>query len=84
MRATLSIVLALGLAASSAMAADSGPLSPGHPAGIKQAQRDDDNTALYLILGAGVIAGIAIAASSGGGGAPATAPGTATSSTTTG
>ena len=62
MRTFLSVVLAT-LLTSSALAAD-GALAPGKPAGVKQAQ-DQDNTLLY-VAGLGLVAaGIAIAASSG-------------------
>jgi N-acetylneuraminic acid mutarotase len=63
----LSSFLALALSASTAIAADVAPLSPGVPAGVKHAQDVGmgDNTWLYVGIGAAVIAGIAIAASSG-------------------
>jgi hypothetical protein len=66
MRLFLSAALATALFASSAFAEDAGaPLSPGKPAGVKQAQ-DQDNT-LIILVGVGLIAGgIAILASSGG------------------
>jgi len=60
----LSCFLALALSTSAAMAADVGPLSPGAPAGVKHAQMEE-NTVLYVLLGAAVVAGIAVAASSG-------------------
>jgi hypothetical protein len=41
------------------------PLAPGKPAGLHNAQVMD-NTVLLVVLGAAVIAGIAVAASSGG------------------
>jgi hypothetical protein len=41
------------------------PLAPGKPAGLHKAQVMD-NTVLLIVLGAAVIAGIAVAASSGG------------------
>jgi hypothetical protein len=78
----LSSFLALALSTSAALAGDVGPLSPGVPAGVKRAQ-ESDNTLLYVLLGAGAIAGIAIAASSGGGGAAAPASGGTTTTTTT-
>jgi len=79
----LSCFLALALTASSAMAADVGPLPQGAPAGVKHAQMEG-NTVLYVLLGAAVIAGIAIAASSGSDNAPTPAPpATTTTSTTT-
>ena len=66
MRLFLSAALATALFASSAFSEDaSAPLAPGKPAGVKQAQ-EQDNT-LIILVGLGLIAGgIAIAASSGG------------------
>ena len=60
----LSSFLALALSASTALAADVGGLSPGAPAGVKRAQMEQ-NTVLYVVIGAAAIAGIALAASSG-------------------
>ena len=62
----LSTFVALALSASSAMAGDLGPLSPGAPAGVKHAQ-ETDNTVLYAVLGAGAVAVIAYAVAQGGG-----------------
>jgi hypothetical protein len=59
------------------------PLAPGKPAGVRVAQ-EQDNTVLYVVLGAAVIAGIAIAASSGSSGAPANNGGGTTTTTGTG
>jgi hypothetical protein len=58
------------LFATNALATDvNAPLAPGKPAGVKQAQEANaDNTILYIVGGAAVIAGIAILASSGNGG----------------
>jgi hypothetical protein len=77
----LSSCLVLALSTSTALAGDVGPLSPGAPAGVKRAQAGD-NTVLFVLLGAGAIAGIAVAASSGGNAAPASG-GTTTTTTTT-
>jgi len=79
----LSSFLALALSTSAVMAADVGPLSPGAPAGVKKAAMEG-NTLLYIALGAGAIAGIAIAASSGDDAAPTPAPPATTTTTTTG
>jgi hypothetical protein len=80
----LSSFLALALSASTAMAADVVPLSPGAPAGVKPAQDFmQDSTLLYVAIGAAVIAGIAVAASSGGNAAPAAAAAGGTTTTTT-
>ena len=61
----LSSFMALALSASAAMAGDLGPLSPGAPAGVKQAQQSD-NTILYSVLGAGAVAFIGVVVSNGG------------------
>jgi len=67
MRTTCAVLLASSLLASNAFAATdaSAPLTPGKPAGVKQAQ-EMDNT-LLLVLGLGVVAGgIALVASGNG------------------
>lgn len=61
----LSTFVALALSASTAMAGDLGPLSPGAPAGVKHAQ-EADNTVVLGLLGAGAVAVIAFAVSQGG------------------
>ena len=61
----LSTFVALALSASTAMAGDLGPLSPGAPAGVKHAQ-ESDNTVLLGVLGAGAVAVIAYAVAQGG------------------
>lgn len=66
----ISLVLALALTSSAALAGDVTPLSPGAPAGVKQAQMGSD-TALYVLLGVAVVVGIAVAASSGNDNNPA-------------
>lgn len=62
MRKFMSAVLALGLVASSAVAADNNstsPLSPGKPAGVKQATLAGNGTLIAVgIIVAGVIAGV--------------------------
>ena len=68
MRTIGAVLLASSLIASSAFAATdaSAPLTPGKPAGVKQAQSWHDNT-LLLVLGLGVVAGgIALVASGNG------------------
>ena len=78
----ISSVLALALASSAALAADTAPLTPGAPAGVKRAQ-ESDNTLLYVGLGAAAIAVIVIAAT-GDDDTPVTpAPPTTTTTTTT-
>lgn len=65
MRALLAIALSSAFFASTALAAEKGPLSPGKPAGVKQAQL---NTTSWVLLGIGAVAaiGIGVAASSNG------------------
>ena len=62
MRTLTAIVLSSALTASAAMAADVGPLAPGKPAGVKQAEL---NTTTWVLLGAGAITAIAIGVASG-------------------
>lgn len=70
MRAAIVVTVALGLAMGSTLAfAQTSPntatLTPGQPAGLKQAQMG--SSTLPIILGVGLVAGgIALAASSGG------------------
>ena len=67
MRTIGAILLASNLIASSAFAATdaSAPLTPGKPAGVKQAQAMDNT--LLLVVGLGVVAaGIALVASGNG------------------
>ena len=66
MRTLISTALALALTTGSLCAAEVGPLSPGKPAGVRQANFRDDNTIL-IVLGVAVVIGIVVAASSGGG-----------------
>jgi len=75
--------LALALSTTAALADDLKPLPPGAPAGVKHAQEVGHDTMLYILLGAAVIAGIAVAASSGGSNAPASGGTTTTTTTTT-
>jgi len=82
MRAFTSGILALVLSASGVLAAGNDvPLAPGHPAGLKKAEMSG-NTLLYVALGAGAIAGIALAVS-GGDDAVVKPPTTTTVTTTT-
>jgi hypothetical protein len=61
------IAAALLLSVTGAFAADANaPLSPGKPAGTKQAQMQGD-TWLWVLGGAAIVVGIALVASSGGG-----------------
>jgi len=66
MRIIGAAILASSLVVSSSFAAtvSTAPLAPGKPAGVKQAQAQDNT--LLLVLGAGVVAGgIALVASGG-------------------
>lgn len=69
----VSSFLALTLSTSAVLAADLGRLSPGHPAGVKRAQAEN-NTPLYVLAGTAVLAGIAIGISNHNNGAPAFNP----------
>ncbi len=64
MRALIATALALALTTSGLAAAEVGPLSPGKPAGVKQAEYQGDPT-LLIVLGVAVAIGIAVAVSSG-------------------
>jgi hypothetical protein len=79
----ISSLLALALSTSAVLAADVGPLSPGHPAGVKHAAMEG-NTLLYVGLGAAAIAVIAVVASDGDDAkvVPVTPPTTTTTTTT--
>ena len=81
MRNFVAATLAVTMIASSAIAAtDTGPLPAGKPAGVRQAQ-DNDNT-VWWVVGLGfVAAGIALVAS--GSSNNNLAPGTVTTTTTT-
>jgi hypothetical protein len=71
MRTFIAVILSSTLIASAALAADIGPLAPGKPAGVKQAQV---GTTGWVLIGAGVIAAIAIAVASDSNGKPTTGP----------
>jgi hypothetical protein len=81
MRAVVAVVLASSLFVSSAFAAaDTGPLAPGKPAGVKQA--DIEAGGVLLALGViGLAAGIALIAS-GTQGSNNASTGTTTTTTT--
>lgn len=72
----LSSVLVLTLSVSGALAGEA--LSPGKPAGVRQAQVSD-TTILYGALGAGAIGGFIVALTSGSNSGPAVAAPTTTS-----
>ena len=73
MRLLFVSAIAACLCTSSVMAADvaTGPLAPGKPAGVQQAQRGD-NTLLYVLGAGAVIAGIVLLANNGSSKAAAT------------
>jgi hypothetical protein len=56
---SLFVSAAMVIAPMSAMAADTGPLPPGAPAGVKQAQADT-NPPILWIIGAGVVIALGI------------------------
>jgi hypothetical protein len=82
MRTIGAAILASSLIVSSAFAATdaTAPLSPGKPAGVKQAQMEGNT--LLLVVGLGVVAGGVALLASGGGGNPVAATTTATTTTT--
>jgi hypothetical protein len=82
MRALTALILSTSLLASSvAVAADNvGPLAPGKPAGVKQA--DLGSTTSIVLLGFAVVAAIAIGVASSSNGSPVQP--TAPTGTTTG
>jgi hypothetical protein len=68
MRTLIAVALAATLAASSAMAADNvGPLAPGKPAGVKQAEL---GTTTWALIGVGVLAAVIVGVASGSNGSP--------------
>lgn len=76
----LSILAALALSTSAAFAEPTaGSLLPGAPAGVKRAQASNDNTLLFVALGAAAVAFAGYAISQGGHTtlAPAISPATA-------
>jgi hypothetical protein len=71
MRTLIALALSTTLIASTALAAEVGPLAAGKPAGVKQAQM---GTTAWVLLGAGAIAAIAIGVASGSNGSPVQGP----------
>jgi hypothetical protein len=80
MRTFLAVALSSTLIASTALAADVGPLAPGKPAGVKQAEM---STTTWVLIGTGVIAAIAIGVASGSNGSPLNGPQNLAVTTTT-
>jgi hypothetical protein len=68
MRTLTALVLSTTLIASSAFAADVGPLVPGKPAGVTQAQL---GTTAWVVLGVGALVAIVAVAASSSNGQPA-------------
>ncbi|HYS44892.1 MAG TPA: hypothetical protein VEM35_00550 [Rhizomicrobium sp.] len=71
MRTLIAVALSSTLIASAALAADIGPLAPGKPAGVKQAEM---NTTTWVLIGTGVVAAIAIGVASSSNGSPVNGP----------
>ena len=68
MRTFIAVALSTTLLASAAFAADSvGPLAPGKPAGVKQAQIGQTG---WILIGVGAVAAIAVGVASGSNGSP--------------
>ena len=77
MRRLAIAVLTIALSASPVFAADSTPLNPGKPAGVRQADLLDGGNGMFVVAGAALV-GIAIALATAGNG-PSAAPNTSTS-----
>jgi hypothetical protein len=67
MRTLTALALSTTLIASSAFAADVGPLAPGKPAGVAQAQL---GTTAWVLLGVGVLVTVVAVAATSGNGSP--------------
>ena len=77
----LSSLLALALSTTAVLAGEVAPLPPGHPAGVKRAQAEN-NMPLYVLAGTAVLAGIAVGISNHNNGAGFTPSGTVVPTTT--
>lgn len=85
MKIAIAIITAVALAGSNAWAASQGTLlPPGKPAGLHQAQREDDGTGMLIVAGAALIGiTIALATSSNNASSPVqTSQGSGTSTST--
>jgi hypothetical protein len=73
----------VALSASPALAANSAPLDPGKPAGVRQAELLDGGNGMFVVAGAALV-GITIALATAGNGptTPNTNPTTSTTGTT--
>jgi hypothetical protein len=80
MRAIIAIALSSALLASTALAAETGTLAPGKPAGVRQAQMNNTG---WVLLGIGAVTAIAIGVAAGSNGSPTTGPQNVAVTTTT-
>ena len=67
MRTLIAVALATTLISSAVLAAEVGPLAPGKPAGVKEAEL---STTTWVLIGAGAVAAIAIGVASSSNGSP--------------
>ena len=81
MRIFLAIALSSTLLATAALAAETTPLAPGKPAGVKQAQAM--GTTGWVLVGVGVVSAIAIGVAAGSNGSPLNGPQNIAVTTTT-
>jgi hypothetical protein len=72
MRLLVAATVAASLFATNLLAAETGPLPPGKPAGVQKADAGDDT--LWWIIGGAVAIGVIVAVASGGSSAPVTSP----------
>ena len=70
MRTMIAVALATSLVSSAVLAAEVGPLSPGKPAGVKQAELSSTS---WVLIGTGALAAIAIGVASSSNGSPVAA-----------
>ena len=76
-------VLIVALSASPVFAADSAPLNPGKPAGVRKAELLDGGNGMFVVAGAALVGiTIALATASNGPAAVNTSPSTSTPGTT--
>jgi hypothetical protein len=80
MRKLIAVALATTLISSTVLAAEVGPLAPGKPAGVKQAEM---SSTTWVLVGAGVFAAIAIGVASSSNGSPVAQPAPLAVTTTT-
>jgi hypothetical protein len=71
MRTFIAIALSTTLLASTAFAADVGPLAPGKPAGVKQAEM---TTTTWVLIGVGVVVAVGVGIASSSNGSPVNGP----------